>query len=298
MADPKPNLSMKRAFRDGEWVQVGNDQLAFPEKPPGSVPDGEHLSAIEKLFLITIGRWCHHGNPCERDDLEIAEAMALDGDAKARRLRVQRIINGRWVGKTRWPGLCDPSRGFITRVYRKGGRNARRLYTTAKWEKYARAMHRLVVAPQDEPAAPPPHEQPAGPELHPAIREAATIAEQHIRPPLVGQAVAEMIRGDHRWSRLMGNNLDTLPRIVWMAANRKPGSPFGFIRKLAVDGFNDIEAEADRLAVLKRDEPRPEQPKTQAEPTPPPTAEELETLQKQYPSLAKAMARLKNSPPR
>jgi hypothetical protein len=296
MDKDEPRLSTKRPPTNGQYVQVTNDQIAFPRKPRGAVPDGEHLSAREWAFMVLLGRWCYRGKPCTQDNLELADAMGITGTEQARKDHIKILLNGRWNHGIRWPGLCDPSRGFIIRKYARGGRNDRQLYTTKKWEQFSRAMRLFVPAPTAENEPLGPQDDPQPPELHPVIIEAAAIAEKHILPLLVGQAVAEMIRGDHRWSRLLGERLETLPGAVWMAAKRKPANPFAWIRKVSINGYNTVEAEADQAAVLKRDEARPGPSRAPEEPTPPPTAEELAALQRQYPSLAMAMARLKNPP--
>jgi hypothetical protein len=292
MSDDHSDFSARRPLKYGEFVALTNDQLAFPKKPRGAVPDGEHLSATEWLFMVVLSRWCYKGKPCTWNDLELADAMGLPGDEKSKKWQVRSIINGRWVRGVRWPGVCDPTRGFVLRTYTKGGRNGRQLFMTPKWQEFRRGRYRLVRAPlpddasldgQRMPEPAPAAGLPQGmPEPAPAaglpqgIAEAAAIAEAHVLPAEAGRVLGDKIRaGAFRFRQPA-----ELPGVIWMAADK--GKSFGWIVRCDQNGINAVEAEEARGRVMKRMEDagkakvaRQQAARQRASPPAPPTDDDI-----------------------
>jgi hypothetical protein len=144
-----PRPDPPRDGRKTPFVQTTVDQLAAPEPGRGESPDGLHLTPLEKLVLIALGRpgWCFRGGVCKATDLEIADAIGLRGTTAAKRRRVQIALHGRrYAGRNPEtgkrdgdavprPGPCDPSRGFIE--VRRGPTGGRELVLTARWLEWA-----------------------------------------------------------------------------------------------------------------------------------------------------------------
>lgn len=115
-----PSSPHTRARRPGRFVQITYEQLAIPEPPRGSVPDGEHLTRLEKLVLYGLLKWCYQDQrsgkerACPATDLEIADAIGLSGDSAAKKRKIQIALNGRKIRGVKIPGMADPSRGWVT----------------------------------------------------------------------------------------------------------------------------------------------------------------------------------------
>lgn len=109
---PDPHARTSRGKQ--RFIQVTLDQLAIPDPPRGTVPDGEHLTGLERRVLYGLLKWCWGGRPCIASDLEIADAIGLAGSKGARKRRVQIALNGRTKAGIKHPGMADPDRAWIT----------------------------------------------------------------------------------------------------------------------------------------------------------------------------------------
>jgi hypothetical protein len=139
-----------------KFVQTTHDQLAVPLTRRGSIPDGDHLSPTEKLLMIALEVRGWQGGPCTASNLQLAEAIGLEG-SHASRVRYIKILFGeRKIRGTMRPGLV--ARGWVEIVPDIDPRNptGRKIVRAAKWREYRRKHAEIRVfnegrcAPKDE----------------------------------------------------------------------------------------------------------------------------------------------------
>jgi hypothetical protein len=232
------------------YLMVTLDQKEFPETPLGAIPDVAHLSITESDFLERLGEWCNDGGYCPLDDVQLAKALGWRcNNDRARRCRVQCILNGRKVRGVFRPGLVQ--RGFITVEYDGVNRNGRRLRTTWKWRELFE-RHRdwpdNGAPPKEEPQSIEPAtgnaEAAVADKAASAIAKAAFIAETQHPDSDQGREMAEAIRAHAGFVRP-----EVLPDAVWTALARGKGFSYVIGCDASERGVNPAEAKTARNKV-------------------------------------------------
>lgn len=197
---PRPKLA--------PFAKLTHEQLAIPRPLRGEIADGTKLTRHEKLVLMALDRFTRGGRvPCTASNLQIADAIGDTGKDACRRRQIQYALYGRKRkkdGVTKvYPGLCDPSRGFVESRSAEPGK-LRELTLTPKWLAWATVR----VFESSNGATNAPSLEPPAVDQTLAIAEVSTVPLADDRPPaLVGplfapaSAIAKLTHGSVEQSK-------------------------------------------------------------------------------------------------
>src|ERR671933_2434423 len=102
---PAGRATAQRITRREKFVATTHDQLGVPLTRRGSIPDGEHLSPVEKLLMIALEVRGWNGGPCTASNAELAEAIGLQGSRVNQLRYVSKLLCGRKIRGGMRPGL-------------------------------------------------------------------------------------------------------------------------------------------------------------------------------------------------